>query len=87
VTIRVVDRTKRKRVTEISGLDSFQIDLKKASKLFSSKFACGSSITKLATGIEEIHIAGDFADDVKLLIQDVFELSPNDITIAEPKKK
>jgi density-regulated protein DRP1 len=87
VIIRVVDRTKRKRVTEISGLDTFQIDLKKASKIFSSKFACGSSITKLATGIEEIHITGDFGDDVKILIQDLFAISPNDITIADPKKK
>lgn len=87
ISIRVVDRTKRKRVTEVSGLDGFDLDLKKVSKQFSSKFACGSAVTKLATGLEEIHIAGDFALEVQALLQDVYKINPKDITIAEPKKK
>jgi density-regulated protein len=87
VVIRVVDRTKRKRVTEISGLDMFDVDLKKASKQFSSKFACGSAVTRLATGLDEIHVAGDFANDVLILIRDSLGVPEKAISIAEPKKK
>lgn len=36
------------------------IDLKEASKVFSSKFSCGSSVT----GDDEIVIQGDVSDDL-----------------------
>lgn len=44
----------------MAGLPSFGIDLKDATKFFSSKFACGSSVT----GADEIVIQGDVRDDL-----------------------
>ncbi|KJH53126.1 density-regulated protein DRP1 [Dictyocaulus viviparus] len=50
----------KKSVTVVKGLAVFDIDLKQASKLFSQKFACGSSVT----GADEIVIQGDVKDDL-----------------------
>jgi len=53
-------RGKKKAVTVVEGLKTFGIDLKVASKFFSSKFACSSSVT----GDDEIVIQGDVKDDL-----------------------
>jgi len=57
-----MSRAKRgkKSVTVISGLASHGVDIKSASKVFASKFACGSSVT----GDDEIVIQGDVKDDL-----------------------
>lgn len=60
------NRGKKKWVTVCRGLSSFEVDLKEASKLFASKFACGSSVT----GEDEIVVQGDVKDDLIDLIQD-----------------
>jgi len=91
VTIKRVERTKRKHVTVIAGLDKFQIDLKKAAKQFASKFATGSSVTKNAAGEDEIVIQGDVVDEVFDMIADGVGLLkgvPEDnVEIVEVKKK
>ncbi|KAK6625484.1 hypothetical protein RUM43_005782 [Polyplax serrata] len=53
-------RGKKKSVTVVTGLSTFDIDLKVASKFFGTKFACGSSVT----GDDEIVIQGDVKDDL-----------------------
>ncbi|XP_037526055.1 density-regulated protein homolog [Rhipicephalus sanguineus] len=53
-------RGKKKFVTVVTGLSTFDIDLKDASKFFSHKFSCGSSVT----GDDEIVIQGDVKDDI-----------------------
>ncbi|KAL1110181.1 hypothetical protein AAG570_008258 [Ranatra chinensis] len=53
-------RGKKKSVTVVTGLNSFNIDLKVASKFFGTKFACGSSVT----GDDEIVIQGDVKDEL-----------------------
>uniref|UniRef100_A0A6M2DGH7 Density-regulated protein n=1 Tax=Xenopsylla cheopis TaxID=163159 RepID=A0A6M2DGH7_XENCH len=53
-------RGKKKSVTVVTGLSTFDIDLKVASKFFGQKFACGSSVT----GDDEIVIQGDVKDDL-----------------------
>nr|CAD7438425.1 unnamed protein product [Timema bartmani] len=53
-------RGKKKSVTVVTGLSSFDIDLKVAAKFFGTKFACGSSVT----GDDEIVIQGDVKDDL-----------------------
>lgn len=53
-------RGKKKSVTVVTGLGSFGIDPKVASKFFSTKFSCGSSVT----GDDEIVIQGDVKDDL-----------------------
>ncbi|KAI8445617.1 translation initiation factor SUI1 [Phakopsora pachyrhizi] len=70
VTVRTVERTKRKRITTIHGLDSFGIDLKKLAKLFASRFATGSSVTKNNQGEDEIVIQGDVSDEVLDLFEE-----------------
>lgn len=91
MTIKRVERTKRKHVTVIHGLDQFSIDLKKAAKQFASKFATGASVTKNAAGEDEIVVQGDVADEVMEMIEDgvgVLKGVPADnIEIIEDKKK
>ncbi|KAI8808491.1 translation machinery-associated protein 22 [Cladochytrium replicatum] len=64
VIVKRVERNKRKFVTVVSNLELFDVDLKKAAKLFANKFACGSSVTKTPTGGEEIVVQGDISDDI-----------------------
>ncbi|XP_065055195.1 density-regulated protein-like [Rhopilema esculentum] len=65
ITITKEQRSKKKTVTVVNGLSTFEIDLKKASKLFANKFSCGSSVT----GDDEIVIQGDVSYDLIELIQ------------------
>uniref|UniRef100_A0AC35F8L1 SUI1 domain-containing protein n=1 Tax=Panagrolaimus sp. PS1159 TaxID=55785 RepID=A0AC35F8L1_9BILA len=64
VTLQLSARSKNKNVTLVKGLATFGVDLKVASKTFSSKFACGCSVT----GADEITIQGDFSDQLFDLI-------------------
>lgn len=50
MTIKRIERNKRKHITAIHGLETFGIDLKKAAKQFAQKFATGASVTKNAAG-------------------------------------
>eukprot|EP00088_Acartia_fossae_P019410 TRINITY_DN21333_c0_g1_i1.p1 TRINITY_DN21333_c0_g1~~TRINITY_DN21333_c0_g1_i1.p1 ORF type:complete len:190 (-),score=61.05 TRINITY_DN21333_c0_g1_i1:336-905(-) len=60
IILSIAPRGKRKAVTVVQGLKTFGVDLKVASKFFSSKFACSSSVT----GDDEIVIQGDVKDDL-----------------------
>ncbi|KAK4636270.1 Translation machinery-associated protein 22 [Fulvia fulva] len=88
VYIKRVERNKRKYVTEVSGLENFGLDLKKTAKEFGKKFATGSSVTKTASGGEEITIQGDVSDDVVEWLEEHHEEIPEDnIEQIEDKKK
>lgn len=60
ITVSRAPRGKKKSVTVVTGLSTFDIDLKLAAKFFGTKFACGSSVT----GDDEIVIQGDVKDDL-----------------------
>lgn len=62
------NRGKKKFVTVIVGMATFEVDLKEASKLFSKKFACSSSVT----GPDEIVVQGDVKDELIELIPEKF---------------
>lgn len=62
------NRGKKKFVTVIVGMATFGVDLKEASKLFSKKFACSSSVT----GPDEIVVQGDVKDELIELIPEKF---------------
>jgi density-regulated protein DRP1 len=66
--IKRIERTKRKCVTTIYGLDIFGVDLKKAAKMFANRFACGSSVAKNNQGQDEIVVQGDFSDELLKMI-------------------
>jgi len=89
VIIRLVERNKRKFVTTISGLEQYKLKLKDVSKDMGKKFATGASVTKTASGGEEITIQGDLAVDVEEWLNDVHgEVIPEDnIEIVVDKKK
>ncbi|KAI0321972.1 translation initiation factor SUI1 [Amylostereum chailletii] len=73
VTIKRIERNKRKYVTSVHGLDAFDVDLKKASKLFAQRFATGASVTKTAAGIDEIVVQGDVSQEIFDMIADANE--------------
>ncbi|KAF8334850.1 translation initiation factor SUI1 [Amanita rubescens] len=91
VTIKRIERNKRKHVTSIHGLEAFGIDLKKAAKQFASKFATGASVTKNAQGQDEIVVQGDVGDEVFELIEnqagDLKGIPLDNIEFVEVKKK
>ncbi|KAG5889965.1 hypothetical protein JTB14_020253 [Gonioctena quinquepunctata] len=60
VCVSRAPRGKKKSVTVVTGLSTFEIDLKVAAKFFGTRFACGSSVT----GDDEIVIQGDVKDDL-----------------------
>lgn len=62
------NRGKKKFVTVIVGMATFGVDLKEASKLFSKKFACSSSVT----GADEIVVQGDVKYELIDLIPEKF---------------
>lgn len=62
------NRGKKKFVTVIVGMATFGVDLKDASKLFSKKYACSSSVT----GPDEIVVQGDVKDELIELIPEKF---------------
>lgn len=73
VTIKRIERNKRKHIISISGLEVFNIDMKKLAKTFASKFATGASVTKNAEKKEEILVQGDVSDDAKAYIEKLLE--------------
>uniref|UniRef100_A0A3Q3GAJ3 Density-regulated protein n=1 Tax=Labrus bergylta TaxID=56723 RepID=A0A3Q3GAJ3_9LABR len=66
VTIAKIPRAKKKYVTRVCGLATFDIELKEAQRFFAQKFSCGASVT----ADDEIIIQGDFTDDIIDVIQE-----------------
>uniref|UniRef100_A0A8C8JG18 Density-regulated protein n=2 Tax=Oncorhynchus TaxID=8016 RepID=A0A8C8JG18_ONCTS len=60
ITIAKIPRAKKKYVTRVCGMNTFDIDLKEAQRFFAQKFSCGASVT----AEDEIIIQGDFTDDI-----------------------
>ncbi|XP_028828900.1 density-regulated protein isoform X2 [Denticeps clupeoides] len=84
VTIAKIPRAKKKYVTRVCGLATFDIDLKEAQRFFAQKFSCGASVT----AEDEIIIQGDFTDDIIDVIQEKWpEVDDNSIDdLGEVKK-
>lgn len=88
VTIKRVERNKRKFVTAVSGLEAFGLDLKKVAKEFGKKFATGSSVTKVPSGGEEIVVQGDVSDDIEEFLLEKYKDIPEDnIELVDDRKK
>lgn len=88
ITIKRVERNKRKFVTAVIGLEAFGLDLKKVAKEFGKKFATGSSVTKVASGGEEIVVQGDVSDEIEEFILEKYKDIPEDnIKLVDDKAK
>ena len=80
-------RMKRKAVTVVLGLETFNVKLKDAAKAFGKKFACSSSVKETATGGQEIVIQGDVVYDLPDFIKGEFKVPGSKITVKEGKGK
>ncbi|XP_012940837.1 density-regulated protein homolog [Aplysia californica] len=67
-------RGKKKKVTIVVGLASYEIDLKDASKFFAGRFSCGSSVS----GDDEIVIQGDVKDDLFDILPEKWKIIDED---------
>ena len=89
MTIKRVERNKRKYVTAVIGLEAFGLELKKVAKDLGKKFATGASVTKLASGGEEIVVQGDVSEEIEeFLLEKWADVIPADnVELVEDKKK
>ncbi|KAI4110407.1 MAG: hypothetical protein LQ345_006987 [Seirophora villosa] len=87
VLIKRVERNKRKYVTAVSGLEAHGMDLKKVAKEWGKKFATGSSVTKTASGGEEVVVQGDNSDEIFDWVVDVAGVPEANVDCIEDKKK
>jgi len=88
VTVKRIERNKRKFVTAVSGLEAFGLDLKKVAKEFGKKFATGSSVTKTPSGGEEIVVQGDVSDEIEEFLREKYKEIPEDnIEFVDDKAK
>jgi len=92
ITIKRIERNKRKFVTSVHGLEAFGVDLKKVAKQFAQKFATGASVTKNPQGQDEIVVQGDVSGDIVEMIEDGVGLlkgvpKENVVEVEEKKKK
>jgi len=89
VTISVAKRQGRKMTTTIVGLDTFDVKLEDAAKIFKKKFACGSSATKGNPGQPDaVEIQGEpgEAELIALIVKSFPEVPKKKITYSESTK-
>ena len=79
-------RNKRKYITTIQGLETFDIGLKDASKFLGKKFACGSALSGTPEGGKEIVLQGDLAYDVIDLLEEKYDVPSEAIKVVEKSK-
>ncbi|PMD41877.1 translation machinery-associated protein 22 [Hyaloscypha variabilis F] len=88
VTIKRVERNKRKFVTTVTGLEAFGLENKKVAKDLGKKFATGASVTKVPSGGEEIVVQGDVSEEIEEFLLEKYKVIPEDnIELVEDKKK
>eukprot|EP00746_Dinoflagellata_sp_MGD_P161058 gnl/MRDRNA2_/MRDRNA2_88081_c0_seq1.p1 gnl/MRDRNA2_/MRDRNA2_88081_c0~~gnl/MRDRNA2_/MRDRNA2_88081_c0_seq1.p1 ORF type:complete len:273 (-),score=88.38 gnl/MRDRNA2_/MRDRNA2_88081_c0_seq1:106-924(-) len=79
ITVKKLTRGGRKCVTVVAGLDTFQVELEKAAKMFKKRFACGASVVKgQPPAGDEVEIQGDFEEELVDLLTDNFKQIPED---------
>jgi density-regulated protein DRP1 len=86
ITIRKYDRSKRKAMTIVKGLDEAGgVDLKKAAKRFAGKFACGAAVTEdTIKGGLEITIQGDVVVELRdFILQEYPNINSEQIHLLE----
>ena len=87
VSVSIKNRTKRKYIVNIFGLDQFGVKLKAAGKALSKKYACSATVTKNSMGQKEIVMSGDIGYDVADVIHKLFPNVPADAIVVDKKKK
>eukprot|EP00499_Haloplacidia_sp_CaronLabIsolate_P004502 CAMPEP_0196780882 /NCGR_PEP_ID=MMETSP1104-20130614/8735_1 /TAXON_ID=33652 /ORGANISM="Cafeteria sp., Strain Caron Lab Isolate" /LENGTH=190 /DNA_ID=CAMNT_0042151097 /DNA_START=10 /DNA_END=582 /DNA_ORIENTATION=- len=89
VLVKVQQRNKRKFVTHIEGLDTYDLKLKAVAKELGRKCSCGSSVSALATGAHEIIVQGSVHDnpDMLMVLVEKFGVPKERIFIVDGARK
>jgi len=87
VTMTVAQRNKRKYITTIAGLDLFDIKLAEISKMFSKRFACGSTVTKNPSLKDVVEVQGDVCTEVAEILVSKYSVPKEVIFIVHGKDK
>ena len=85
VIIKRIERGKRKYVTAIANLQTFDVDIKKAAKTMANKFARGASVTKTVEGKDEIVVQGDLVDEIEEFVVEQYGISEDQVAVREEK--
>ena len=68
-------------------MENFGLDLKKVAKDLGKKFPTGSSVTKVASGGEEIVVQGDVSEDLEeFLVEKYPDIPEDNIELVDDKK-
>ncbi|KAH7830597.1 putative density-regulated protein [Monocercomonoides exilis] len=82
VKLSVVNRTKRKHLTQVSGLEGFGVKLSEAAKQMGKRFSCSCAVVKQeGTGNEMLVMQGDFVIDLQDYLKEKYGLKDSDITM------
>jgi density-regulated protein len=85
VVIKRIERGKRKYVTAIANLQTFDVDIKKAAKMLANKFARGASVSKNVEGKDEIVVQGDLVEEIEEFIIEQYKISEDQVVVREEK--
>jgi density-regulated protein DRP1 len=83
VYVELKERGRRKHVTVVSGLDTFGVKLKEAASALGKKFGAGASVTKSATGLQEIDVQGDVVYDLPEVLAALFDIPEEAIVVKD----
>lgn len=78
ITIERTSRSKRKFITIVAGLDTFDLKLKEVAKKLGKRFACSASVSKLPTGGQSVDIQGDVCYELPDLLLEYFPVIDKD---------
>ena len=90
VTVTKLQRSKRKFIVTVRGLESFGVKLKDAAKKLGKRFACGASVSKeTEAGVKFKHIViqGDVTFDINDVLMEFFKIPSGRIIMAEDQMK
>lgn len=87
VVMTVTQRNKRKSITTVAGLDLFDVPLPEVSKLFSKRFACGSTVTKNASQKDVVEVQGDVPAEIAEILVQKYGVPQEAIFVVRGKEK
>ena len=82
ITVTRKDRGRGKCVTIIKGLETFDVKLKEAASALGKKYGTGGTVTKDATGGQEVTIQGDFAAEMPEVLEALYKVPAAAVYVA-----
>ena len=87
VLVTIKNRTKKKFIVNINGMEKFGVKLKDAGKKLSKRYACSATVSKNAMDQKEIVMSGNIGYDIADVIHSLYSNIPCNAIIVEMKKK